>query len=113
MKVFSGIFSAIFFLSSRACAFHIEVATSVPRRSEMTATVTREAPAEPTAFTILRFQDSLGDFPLGAIATTTETDLVPHTVLFSIATPGIFHLEAVDEASSVIASSNPFTVFQA
>ena len=54
----------------------------------MTATITREAPAEPTAFTILRFEDSLGDFPLVAIATTTETDLVPHTVLFSIATPG-------------------------
>ncbi|KAE9388078.1 hypothetical protein BT96DRAFT_1025597 [Gymnopus androsaceus JB14] len=87
----------------------VDVPSSVERRCQIPATITRDSDDDPETFVVAYVVDPLSFTEF--VATPTDTSPTPQTVLFSIASPGLFHLEVTDDThTAVLATSTPFTV---
>ncbi|KAF5385550.1 hypothetical protein D9757_006766 [Collybiopsis confluens] len=88
----------------------IDVPSIGQRRCEIPATITRDSDSEPEVFVLGYVIEDIPGFT-GILATPTDTGLTPQTVLFSIASPGQFQLQLIDQSdSAVLATSTPFVL---
>ncbi|KAJ3751309.1 hypothetical protein DFH05DRAFT_180867 [Lentinula detonsa] len=76
-------------------SLQIDVPSEWERRCEIPVTITRESDDDPETFALAYI---IEDDPLftSFFATPTDTGLTPQTVLFAIASPGVFGIEAMD-----------------
>ncbi|KAE9387941.1 hypothetical protein BT96DRAFT_451070 [Gymnopus androsaceus JB14] len=93
---------------AQVSSLHVDVPDTWIQRCPIPATITRDSDCDPESFSLSYIVDDINAEEF--IATVTDTALTPQTVLFTIETPGVFHLVIEDASSSVLATSDPFTM---
>ncbi|KAJ4476534.1 hypothetical protein C8R41DRAFT_923314 [Lentinula lateritia] len=91
-------------------SLQIDVPSEWERRCEIPITFTRETEDDPETFALAYIIEDDPQFT-SFFATPTDTGLTPQTVLFAIASPGVFGIEAMDVSkTAVLATSTPFSL---
>ncbi|KAJ3781833.1 hypothetical protein GGU10DRAFT_365485 [Lentinula aff. detonsa] len=91
-------------------SLQIDVPSEWQRRCDIPVTITRESDDDPETFALAYLIEDDPQFT-SYFATPTDTGLTPQTVLFAIASPGVFSVEAMDVSkTAVLATTTPFTL---
>ncbi|KAJ3723821.1 hypothetical protein EV361DRAFT_866969 [Lentinula raphanica] len=95
---------------SLVSSLQIDVPSEWERRCEFPVTFTRETDDDPESFALGYTIEDDSQFT-SFFATPTATDFTPQTVLFAIASPGVFGIEAMDVSkTAVLATTTPFSL---